>query len=63
MNEVTFEVENRVLVIKVPIGAGFDKPSSTGKTQLVASTGGFKDIECGVSVNLTIIRTIEKKKK
>ena len=62
MNEIDFEIENEVLIIKVPIGAGFDRPSASGKSQLVASTGGFKGVDgTDVRVNLSIIRNKEEK--
>ena len=49
-------VKGGYLEIRQKVGAG--KPSATGRSLVVVSTGGFKEIEGsdGVKVNLTAIK-------
>ena len=48
-------VKGGYLEIRQKVGAG--KPSATGRSLVVVSTGGFKEVEgSGVRVNLTAIK-------
>ena len=49
------KIENNVLMIDVPLSSG--TPSASGKSLVVASTGGFIDIPGSeVRINLTAIK-------
>jgi len=59
MSDVSVKVDGNNLVITVPMHT--PRPSTSGKTMIVASTGGFKKTEAvsgnktiSVSVNATI---------
>lgn len=53
---ITATVKGNTLTLTVPLGKG--TLSSTGKSMVLASTGGFTELEggSGAKLNLTVIR-------
>jgi hypothetical protein len=58
MNEINLEIRDGKLYIVVELDAKKQRPSSTGKTLVVATTGGFQAVG-EVKVNLTVTRSKE----
>ena len=55
MKNVTFEVVKDQLIITVDLNGDFGK-SKTGKTTIVASTGGFVSANDEVSFGLNVVK-------
>lgn len=53
-NEEYMRVQDGFLEIRVKLGPG--TPSSSGKSLVVVSTGGFVPVGDGIKVNLTAIK-------
>jgi len=58
MNEIKMEIKDGKLCIVIELDVKKQKPSSTGKTLVVATTGGFQAVG-EVKVNLTVTRSKE----
>ncbi|MCX5976595.1 MAG: hypothetical protein NTV33_07145 [Coprothermobacterota bacterium] len=58
MNEIKMEIKDGNLYIVIELDVKKQKPSSTGKTLVVATTGGFQAVG-DVKVNLTVTRSKE----
>lgn len=55
-------VEDRKLILEIDLDADYG-PTSTGKTHIVGSTGGFcklDEIEPGLSMNVGIYRKVKR---
>ena len=57
MHNVTTKIEGKTLVIRIDLSQK-GKPSSTGKTMLLASTGGAMEVQAGVKLALNLMRGI-----
>lgn len=55
MQNVEYRVEGNKLTIEVDLTKDFG-PSKSGKTKVVASTGGFVLLENGISVGLNVVK-------
>ena len=55
MQNVKYEIKGNILTIKVKLDAK-TKPSASGKTLIIASSKGNKDIGGGVTMGLNIYK-------
>lgn len=65
MTNIAYRVENGKLIIEVDLSVDLG-PSSTGNSNFVAKTGGWKkldDVERGLSMNMNLTRVLPRSER